>query len=67
VHLIMDCNRNEWSDELFAKAGYDFTQEKKGPDDETLKKMLEELERMNTDTSRKLISELIRKRNESAV
>jgi hypothetical protein len=55
VHLIIDCNRNEWSDELFAKAGYDFSLEKTQPDEETFNRMVEELERINTETSRSLV------------
>ncbi len=64
VHLIIDCNRNEWSDELFAKAGYDFTLEKTQPDEETFNRMVEELERMNTETSRDMI---IKMKNERGV
>lgn len=67
VHLIMDCNRNEWSDELFAKAGYDFSLEKKGPDDETFNRMIAELERLDTETSRNLILKMKNERNSNAV
>lgn len=62
VHLIIDCNRNEWSDNLFAAAGYDFSLEKTGPDDATFSKMIEELERMNTETSRSLIERMKKER-----
>ena len=27
VHLVIDCVRNNWSDDLFGRLGYDFTQE----------------------------------------
>jgi quercetin dioxygenase-like cupin family protein len=63
VHLIIDCNRNEWSDKLFAEAGYDFSLEKKGPDDETFKRMIAELERMNTETARSMIVKMKSERN----
>ena len=60
VHLVIDCIRNEWSDALFAAAGYDFEEERKAkiPDKETLKRMIEELALQNTDTARQLKSEL---------
>lgn len=58
VHLVIDCIRNEWSDELFRAAGYDFSAEKKGPDQSTILRMIEELERMNNPASGKLIAEL---------
>lgn len=60
VHLILDCRRNEWSDELFRKAGYDFAEEKRRlePDAETKRRMLEELARMDTDAARRLIRQL---------
>lgn len=53
VHLIIDVLRNEWTDELFAAYGYDFEEEKriKAPDRQTILMMIEELERMNTETS----------------
>jgi hypothetical protein len=56
VHLVIDCIRNAWSDELFREAGYDFEAEKKKlePDPETKRRIQEELLRMNTETSRKL-------------
>jgi hypothetical protein len=63
VHLIMDCIRNEWSDKLFVKAGYDFSLEKRQIDDETFKRMVEELERMNTETSRNMILKMQNERN----
>lgn len=58
VHLVIDCLRNEWSDDLFAKAGYDFSKEKKGPDKETILKMIAEFERMDTDVARTMIANL---------
>lgn len=67
VHLIMDCIRNEWSDTLFAKAGYDFSLEKTQPDDETFKRMLAELERIDTATSREIILKMKNERNGNAI
>jgi hypothetical protein len=65
VHLIIDCLRNEWSDKLFAAAGYDFSLEKKGPDEETFLRMIEELERMNTETSRNMILKMQNERHQN--
>ena len=61
IHLVVDCVRNEWSDVLFAEAGYDFTEENKGPDKETLSRMIEELSHMNTETAQELIENLRKK------
>lgn len=65
VHLVIDCIRNEWSDQLFAQCGYDFEQERKAlePDRRTLTAMITELERMNTETSKAMIADLKRKLN----
>ncbi|HEU4716747.1 MAG TPA: aspartyl/asparaginyl beta-hydroxylase domain-containing protein, partial [Bacteroidia bacterium] len=61
VHLVIDCVRNEWSDELFANAGYDFEAEKKAlaPDDETKRRMIEELSRIDTPASRDILEKLL--------
>ncbi|ACU63324.1 aspartyl/asparaginyl beta-hydroxylase domain-containing protein [Chitinophaga pinensis] len=60
VHLIMDCIRNEWSDQLFAGHGYDIATKRKSPqmDPATRTAMIAELERMDTDTTRALIARL---------
>ncbi len=60
VHLVIDCVRNEWSDQLFAEAGYDFECERKvlAPDEATVLAMIAELERINTDTSKVIIADL---------
>lgn len=65
VHLVIDCIRNAWTDELFGAQGYDFDEERKvlAPDDSTFAGMIAELERMNTDASRKLIENLKAQRN----
>ncbi len=60
VHLVIDCLRNAWSDELFRGAGYDFAEEKRAlePDAETKRRIQEELLRMNTEMSRKMAQQL---------
>lgn len=60
VHLVIDCKRNDWSDDLFGKAGYDFEAEKCAlePDAETKRRIQEELLRMNTEMSRKMAQQL---------
>jgi hypothetical protein len=60
IHLVIDCVRNEWTDELFARAGYDFEEEKRilDYDVDTKKLMIEELSKMDTDASRQLVSKL---------
>lgn len=62
VHLVLDCVRNEWSDEVFSAAGYDFEEEinAKKPvyAKETLERMIEELSRQNTEVSKALVDDL---------
>ncbi|MBW8684615.1 aspartyl/asparaginyl beta-hydroxylase domain-containing protein [Chitinophaga rhizophila] len=60
VHLIMDCIRNEWSDQLFASHGYNIHQQKTAAtlDAATRAAMIVELEKMDTDTARQLIATL---------
>lgn len=57
VHLVIDLRRNEWSDELFRSAGYDFEEEKRclQPDPETQRLIMEQLALMDTDASRQLL------------
>ncbi|PSL48036.1 quercetin dioxygenase-like cupin family protein [Chitinophaga niastensis] len=60
VHLIIDGIRNEWTDKLFAEHGYQLT-EKDLPasyDAATNARIIEELEKMNTETARDLIAKL---------
>lgn len=60
VHLVIDCRRNAWSDDLFAQAGYDFSAEQQkqviAPD--VRRQMIAELALQDTDVARKLIAEL---------
>lgn len=60
VHLVIDCMRNEWSDKLFERSGYDFEFEKRSKEyaPETKKKIIAELSRINSATSKKLIEQL---------
>lgn len=66
VHLVIDGVRNAWSDEWFREAGYDFAAEKKAllPDEITLRRTIAELERVQTEASKKLIEELKQQLNE---
>lgn len=66
VHLVIDCKRNTWTDQLFLEAGYDFEEEQRVllPDAETIHAMIAELERMDTETSRVMIADLKHKLNE---
>ena len=60
IHLVIDCKRNEWSDELFRNCGYDFAEEerKKRPDETTLRRMIEELQRQGTPAALQLVKSL---------
>lgn len=59
IHLVIDCIRNSWTDELFDKLGYDFDNENKNKfDRETKLQMIEHLEKMNTETSLKMAMKL---------
>ncbi|WP_020602398.1 aspartyl/asparaginyl beta-hydroxylase domain-containing protein [Spirosoma spitsbergense] len=60
VHLVLDCRRNAWSDELFAKAGYDFAAEQRSqqPSPELTRQIIAELSRHSTDTARQLMDQL---------
>jgi len=60
IHLVMDCLRNEWSDSLFKKNGYNFEFEKKRQtySRETKLQMIEQLKLMKTETSERMIAEL---------
>jgi hypothetical protein len=60
VHLVIDCKRNAWSDELFGNNGYDFEAERRllEPDPETKRRIAEALLLMNTETSRAIARDL---------
>jgi hypothetical protein len=60
VHLIMDGIRNEWTDQLFAAHGFDLSE--KNPlqqyDAATKARMIEELEKVDTEVARNIIASL---------
>ncbi|SDL79187.1 Aspartyl/Asparaginyl beta-hydroxylase [Pedobacter sp. ok626] len=60
VHLIMDCIKNDWTDHLFRDNGYQpATEEIENDYDEATKAMIiAELERMDTDVARALITKM---------
>ncbi|WP_316805487.1 aspartyl/asparaginyl beta-hydroxylase domain-containing protein [Pedobacter nototheniae] len=59
VHLVIDCLRNEWTDQLFSANGYNIKEENEQKfDDATKLLIIQELERMNSDAAKKLIIEI---------
>ncbi|WP_316819798.1 aspartyl/asparaginyl beta-hydroxylase domain-containing protein [Pedobacter gandavensis] len=60
VHLIIDGIRNDWTDELFKEQGYPLHQEAKSAmyDEDTKLKIIAELERLDTDVARSIISKM---------
>lgn len=58
VHLIMDCIRNEWTDRLFAAQGFDLSEKEPSYDAATKARMIEELEKLDTDVARNIIASL---------
>lgn len=61
VHLVMDCLRNAWSDELFTQIGYDFAwdeQQKRLKRKEQIPATIAALELMDTEVARKMIADL---------
>ncbi len=67
IHLVIDCLRNDWSDELFEKIGFDFAEAERiiSPDDATKKLMIERLKEMNTPKANELIKEYENKQFEN--
>lgn len=61
VNLILDCRRNDWSDQLFKQAGYDFDVEARArrPDAATRARIIAELSEMKTDTAHRLIQQML--------
>jgi hypothetical protein len=63
IHLVIDGKRNAWTDEFFRSAGYDFELEKEmlkpKYDDAMIDGMIEGLEKIGTETSRKMIADLL--------
>ena len=57
IHLVIDGKRNDWTDELFANAGFNTTEAKPKPkyDVHTLSEMIKHLEAMGTETADRMI------------
>ncbi|HEX8955989.1 MAG TPA: aspartyl/asparaginyl beta-hydroxylase domain-containing protein [Burkholderiaceae bacterium] len=60
VNLVIDGKRNVWSDDVFARAGYDFAAEADAmrPDAATRERMIAELRLIGTEAAHKLILSL---------
>ena len=62
IHLVIDCLRNDWLDQLFVNSGFDLANEIQKEEQvysqEQITQMIAEFERMNTETSLKLAKEL---------
>jgi quercetin dioxygenase-like cupin family protein len=60
IHLVMDGIRNDWTDRLFTSHGYQLpgNNAAEAYDAATRSRMIEELEKMNTDAARELIARL---------
>jgi hypothetical protein len=70
IHLVIDGKRNAWSDEFFRSGGYDFELEKEmlkpKYDDAMIDGMIEGLEKIGTETSRKMIADLLAQKKSPA-
>ncbi|MDQ8012897.1 MAG: aspartyl/asparaginyl beta-hydroxylase domain-containing protein [Flavobacterium nitrogenifigens] len=59
IHLTLDCIRNDWSDKLFSKMGFDVNfVPKMQYSDEVKQQIIEELSRNPSETNAKIIAEL---------
>lgn len=59
IHLTLDCIRNDWSDELFSKMGFDVNFVPKiQHSDEVKRQIIAELSRNPSETNAKIIAEL---------
>lgn len=64
IHLVIDCKRNTWTDNLFKKSGYDFDAEKSMLQDQTniniedIPQIINQLELLNSTTANTLIKTL---------
>lgn len=59
IHLTIDCIRNDWSDELFSKMGFDVDYVHKNEySDEVKKQVIAELSRNPSEINNRLIAEL---------
>lgn len=66
IHLIIDGVRNDWTDQLFAEAGYDFEAEKRARQRPAAERMqvIEELKRQGTPTALQLAETMQRELDE---
>jgi quercetin dioxygenase-like cupin family protein len=62
IHLTIDGLRNEWSDRLFERAGYDFVEDARARsmDSDTTRRVIETLRARGTETDLRLAEELER-------
>lgn len=60
IHFTLDCIRNDWSDELFTKMGFDINESsrKKQYSDEVKQQMIAELSRNPSEAGAKIIANL---------
>ncbi len=60
IHLVIDGLRNDWTDQLFERSGYNFQVENEGKkyDSATRKAMIKQLRLIDTDTARAIITQL---------
>lgn len=59
IHLTIDCIRNEWSDELFSKMGFDVNYEPEYEySDEMKRQVIAELSKNPSETNAKIIAQL---------
>ena len=59
IHLVIDCIRNPWSDEIFAAAGFDISKTDQNEiRTEDIPKIIAQLELMDSDAARGIIEEL---------
>ncbi|MNE60822.1 Aspartyl/Asparaginyl beta-hydroxylase [compost metagenome] len=59
IHLTLDCIRNDWSDELFSKMGFDLNfVPKRQYSDEVKRQIIAELLRNPSETNAKIIAEI---------
>ena len=61
VHLVIDCLRNEWSDQLFERSGYDFEYYKRIVHEKRIKDLpviIANLEQMGANSNASLIADL---------
>lgn len=58
VHIVIDLERNEWTDELMKRSGYDFSCENNKLPIEVVRRMIAELESSETPAAAGIVSQL---------